>query len=231
MERKPEILIVDDDTDLASNLQDILETEGYSTAVAYDGQTALTLCHEKVFDMALVDIKLPNISGIKLIDNLAEVLPAAEYIVIIGHASLDSAVEAVRQSNIVAYITKPLNMDEVLARIRDTLEKQRLIIENRRLLETIQQELVERKRAERALKESEEHFRNLMEQSPIAIQIMTPEGQIYQVNEAYEKLWGITLEDLSDYNILQDEQAREIGLMPYIEKAFVGEISPLLEFE
>ena len=88
-----------------------------------------------------------------------------------------------------------------------------------------------RQQAEEALKESEEHFRTLMEQSPIGIQIMTPDGRIVQVNDAYEELWGITLEDLSEYNILQDEQAKKIGMMPYIEKAFAGEASSLPEFE
>ena len=51
-------------------------------------------------------------------------------------------------------------------------------------------------RAEEGLRESEERLRTLMEQSPLAIQIMTPDGHIVQVNDAYEKLWGITLEDL-----------------------------------
>ncbi len=70
---------------------------------------------------------------------------------------------------------------------------------------------------------SEERFRIIMEQSPLGIQIMTTDGRIVQVNDAYEKLWGITLEDVREYNILQDEQAKSLGLMPYIERAFAGE--------
>jgi len=92
-------------------------------------------------------------------------------------------------------------------------------------------DITERKKAEQALQKSEEQFRTLMEQSPIAIQIMNPDGKIVQVNNAYEKLWGITLEDLNEYNILQDKQVREIGMMPYIEKAFEGETAILPEFE
>ena len=56
MTREFAILIVDDDADLCSNVQDIFGAEGYSTAVATDGQTALALCEKKVFDLALVDI-------------------------------------------------------------------------------------------------------------------------------------------------------------------------------
>ncbi len=88
-----------------------------------------------------------------------------------------------------------------------------------------------RKKIENALQESEEQFRILMEQSPIAIQIMNPDGRIVQVNNAYEKLWGITRKDLNEYNILQDKQVKEIGIIPYIEKAFEGETATLPEFE
>jgi len=98
---------------------------------------------------------------------------------------------------------------------------------NRRLVATI----AERKQGEQALKESEERFRTMMEQSPIAIQIMTTDGRIVQVNDAYERLWEITLEDLKGYNILRDEQAKSLGLMPYIERGFAGEALSLPPFE
>ncbi len=120
------ILIVDDDTDLASNLQYILEAEGYRTAVAKDGQTALTLCREKIFDLTLVDIKLPDISGAKLIQNLAKLLPTMEYIINTGYASLETAVEFVGQRHIVAYETKPLNMTRLLSLITQVVERRRM---------------------------------------------------------------------------------------------------------
>lgn len=81
------------------------------------------------------------------------------------------------------------------------------------------------------LSESEVRFRTLMEQSPISIQIMSTDGRITQVNDAYVKLWGVALKDLSEYNILKDEQAKSLGLMPYIERAFAGESLSLPPFE
>ena len=78
-----------------------------------------------------------------------------------------------------------------------------------------------------ALKESEEKFRNLVEQSPISIQIHTPDGRLLQSNAAYARLYALNeqiLEELYEkYNVLEDKQARNLGIMPYIEKVFAGE--------
>jgi len=109
-ERKPEILIVDDDVELASNLQDILQAEGYVAAVAHDGQAALSLSNEKTFDLAIVDFKLPDKTGLELVGELSRACTRAVYIIVTGYASLNSALEAVKQKNIIAYETKPLDM-------------------------------------------------------------------------------------------------------------------------
>jgi|GEM_PF-593285 len=83
--------------------------------------------------------------------------------------------------------------------------------------------LIQRKQAEDALRESEERFRTMIEQSPLSIQVMSPDGRTLQVNPAFEKLWGLTLEDLKDYNMLIDEQLISLGIMPYIRRGFIGE--------
>lgn len=81
----------------------------------------------------------------------------------------------------------------------------------------------ERKPAEGTWRESEEYFRTIVEQSPISIQVMTPDGWTVQVNRAWEKLWGVTAADVQNYNLLHDEQARSLGMMPYVERGFAGE--------
>ncbi|HVG28180.1 MAG TPA: PAS domain S-box protein [Pyrinomonadaceae bacterium] len=80
-----------------------------------------------------------------------------------------------------------------------------------------------RKRAEEALRVSETRFRTLVEQSPLSKQILSTDGRTVEVNRAWEKLWGVTLADLPDYNILEDEQLAEKGVTPYIKRAFAGE--------
>ncbi|HEV2704825.1 MAG TPA: CHASE domain-containing protein [Pyrinomonadaceae bacterium] len=83
-----------------------------------------------------------------------------------------------------------------------------------------------RRAAERAAEElraSERRFRTLVEQSPLSTQIFAPDGRTLRVNRAWEKLWGVTLERLGEYNILQDAQLVEKGIMPYIVRGFGGE--------
>lgn len=123
MEQKFQILIVDDDVELASNLQDILEAKGYSTAVANDGQTALSHCREKVLDLALIDIRLPDTYGVKLVGRFSKLSPRTEFIIMTGYASLETAIESVQQRRIIAYETKPLDVEHLLALIRQMIER------------------------------------------------------------------------------------------------------------
>jgi PAS domain S-box-containing protein len=81
------------------------------------------------------------------------------------------------------------------------------------------------------IERSEELFRAAFEQSPISTQILSPDGSTIWVNRAWEELWGLTLEQLSGYNMLLDQQLVNKGIMPYIRKAFDGErteIPPIL---
>ncbi len=154
MEEKAHILIVDDDESTRKSLSLIFKKKGYETHTAGTGKEALAAVTGKFFNLALLDIRLPDILGIELIKPLKEINPDIAVIMATGFASLDTSVRALNEGA-AGYITKPLNMDEVLGKVADVLEKQRLVLENRRLLEEVRRELMERKKAEAALLESE----------------------------------------------------------------------------
>jgi len=109
------------------------------------------------------------------------------------------------------------------------------VVTLRQRINELENSKTERKNPEEDLRESEERFRALMEQSPIAIQVMTPYGKIVQINDAYTKLWGVSRKELKPlhekYNILKDDQVKRLGLMPYVKRAFAGEALSLPPFE
>ena len=90
---------------------------------------------------------------------------------------------------------------------------------------SVTEDTTERKRVEEELKISEERFRNIFEQSPLSVQILSPDGRTVRVNGAWEKLWGVTFGELNciGYNLLEDQQLVERGIMPYIKRGFAGE--------
>jgi len=170
VENKFAILIVDDDAGLTSNLQDIMEAEDYNVMVAHDGQTALSLHDKSVFDLALVDIRLPDISGMELIKKLIELSPGITFIIITGYASMDTAVEAAGQRDIAGYVTKPLAIDNLLYLVR---------------------QVVKRKEAEKALYKRQQEFITLVENASDIIARFDKEFRHVYINPAVERETGM----------------------------------------
>ncbi len=92
------------------------------------------------------------------------------------------------------------------------------------------------KLAEKELRSSEERFRLLMEQSPLGIVILTPDGKLTQVNPAWMQAWGVdeseTARVMEEYNFLTDPQIEELGFMPLVKQAFAGDpvVLPPIEY-
>ena len=147
------ILVADDDVDTCEILSDIFQERGYSVVTAGTGSEAIDKASQTTFDVALIDIRLPDIDGVELIATLKGMRTGMVVVMITGYASIETAVRALNEGA-SAYIHKPLNIDEVLATVKEALEKQRLVIENRRLYQEAQRELDERKRLEDQLLQS-----------------------------------------------------------------------------
>ena len=124
---KPKLLIVDDDPDIVTMLEDRLQASGYHTVVARDGQQALDQIEQEAPHLALLDLDLPKLSGLDVLKRLAQMKQAEDLPVIVmtAHGSVTAAVEAMKQGA-YDFLTKPLDKDHLLIGIRKALERDTL---------------------------------------------------------------------------------------------------------
>jgi DNA-binding NtrC family response regulator len=117
------ILIVDDDENIRKVLTTILEEEGYTVDSAENARKAIERTKKNFYNLALIDIRLPDMEGIELLTKMRDTTPKMRKIIITGYPTLQNAIEAVNRGA-DAYILKPFNMDKVLATIKEQLRKQ-----------------------------------------------------------------------------------------------------------
>jgi DNA-binding NtrC family response regulator len=130
------ILIVDDDKAIRESLYNLLSDKGYETYAVEDGYQAIEAARQKEWDIAMVDLKMPDIDGIEVLKEITRISPITRVIIITGYATVESAVQAMKQGA-VDYISKPFTVDELLIRLEKTLENVRLLHENKYLREQL----------------------------------------------------------------------------------------------
>ncbi|MGZ3539261.1 MAG: sigma-54-dependent transcriptional regulator [Thermodesulfobacteriota bacterium] len=119
------ILVVDDEEQVRTFLSKALvEAGGFSVEVAETAEEALQKIQNDVFDLALVDFKLPGMDGLQLITEIVKSKPKILTILLTGHADIDSAVEAMKRGA-SDYLTKPVDLDEMFARLRKVLKERK----------------------------------------------------------------------------------------------------------
>ena len=195
MEEKVSILIVDDDDDLSQVLERLFAGEGYATATAFTGHEALNRARAGFFNLAFLDINLPDIKGVDLVPELKKMHPDMVLIMVTGYASLDNAVKALNEGASY-YFRKPLKIDEILTVVRESLEKQALILENRHLCVVAEKELRSRKEIDGELKKSEARLRKIIDKNADGIILITLDGIVRFVNPAAESMIGRTARQL-----------------------------------
>ena len=122
--KKASILIVDDNEGILETLSAILEEKGYRTDTAKNGKEAIEKSKTNFYNLALLDIKLPDIEGTKLLTKMKETKPKMVKIMITGYASLQNAVEALNLGA-DAYVMKPVDPENLLGVINEKLKAQR----------------------------------------------------------------------------------------------------------
>jgi two-component system response regulator PilR (NtrC family) len=116
------ILFVDDDPDLRDIVTEQLVAAGYAVDVAGDGESAMKILESRKYDVVLLDITLPNRSGMDVLKHVKERLPSCKVIMLTGMIGLTIAIDSMRLGA-SDYITKPYNMDYLLASIRRAIER------------------------------------------------------------------------------------------------------------
>ena len=160
MLKNHKILIVDDDTNLRKLLNLILENNNFITEEAEDGNTTLTKIGQQFYNIAFVDIGLPDISGVKLLEIIKEKSPKTEVIILTANTSVDNAIKSLNLGA-YAYVLKPYEIDEILSLIKRILEKQELEIENKLLMEDLKKAVSDLNKANLELKDKNEKLKEL----------------------------------------------------------------------
>ena len=173
MKTKRNILIVDDDPDFRENLSGILMDEGYAPVTAATGKQAMKRVGEDEFDVALIDLRLEDVSGLEVMKGIKERSPMTECIFVTGYASQNSAIDAVNLAA-YSYVEKPFDIGQLLATIRMAIDKRNVA---------------------KALRESEERYRTLFEGSKDAIYITSADNRFVEFNRASLCLFGYTREE------------------------------------
>ncbi len=122
------ILIIDDEKAIRKTLSEILSYEGYKMDEAADGEEGLKKFREKDYDVILCDIKMPKIDGIEFLEKAKESNPDVPIIMISGHGTIETAVEAVKKGA-YDYISKPPDLNRLLITIRNAMDKTSLVAE------------------------------------------------------------------------------------------------------
>lgn len=121
---RPSVLIVDDEAGIRKLLTTALNENGFTSDSAENGAEAIKKANERYYNLALIDIMLPDINGVELLAKFKPTRPRTRKIIMTGNPSLQNAVEALNKGA-DAYIMKPLDIAKVLATLEEQLDKQK----------------------------------------------------------------------------------------------------------
>lgn len=125
MENSKHMLIVDDEEDMRGLLEECLKLNGYEVTCAANGRDALDIYMKGHFDIVLSDLSMEPMDGLELLNRIKEINPEAIFIIITGHPSIKSSIEAMKKGA-RDYITKPFSIDEIRVKIERALLEQNL---------------------------------------------------------------------------------------------------------
>ena len=192
----PRILLVDDEPRLLSSLYELLRDRDYHLVTASNGAEALAQLSRLRFDLVLLDLRLPDMSGHEIMDFINARGIDADVIVMSGEVGIDAAIGALKRGA-YDYLRKPYSREELLKTVANALQQRRLELANQRIASQ--------------LENSEKLYRYLVDSSPDIIYTLNHEGRFTFVNDRAYQLLGFAREDLigKHYSILVHEEDLE----------------------
>jgi PAS domain S-box-containing protein len=208
------ILTVDDEVDFCNVIQGYLtRIDSYELFVCHSGNDAFQLLGAELpFDVVLLDLKLPDMNGFKIMQHILKQNAGTLVIIMTGYASLESATEALRQGA-YDYLTKPFSGEELIKTVQNAVSHKKTVMA--------------RERAEKALKDSEERFRHLVENFLSGILIIQNRKVVYQ--NTVQKEFFNPMTDIirsKDYSSIHPDDVDKIKDM---SRRFLSKDSPLVE--
>jgi PAS domain S-box-containing protein len=196
MRQMLKILVVEDELRMCESLEYLLKSKNYKVKTASCGQDALALIAENTFDLAVLDIHLPDMMGTELMEKIKVQCADTSIIIITGDANLDLALVSLR-SGAYDYLKKPFEFEEFLRTVENALNQKAL----KREKDKINEKLIL----------SEEKYRYLVENSPDIIYTLDADGNFTFLSEALDHLLGFTVDDLigKHYTTIVCEEDRE----------------------
>jgi len=170
------ILIIDDEPRMCESLEKLLGERGYQVNSANTAKEGIRLLAQAAYDLLLLDIVLPDMNGLEVLEYVHSRHPEILVIMFSGFASIESAVSALK-NGAFDYIRKPVEYEELIKRVNNALEQKRLVREKEAI--------------HWALEQSQRRYKYLVENSPDIIYTLDDQGRFSFVNDAFERLLGV----------------------------------------
>ena len=135
----PTILVVDDEASIRRTLREILEYEDFDVEEAVDGEEALDAIQDRSYDLVLLDVKMPEVDGMEVLEEIADSTADLPVVMISGHGTIETAVEATKLGA-YDFIEKPPDLNRLLVTVRNALDHGQLEVKNRRMRQTLSEQ-------------------------------------------------------------------------------------------
>lgn len=199
---KHQILYIDDEKENLENFRFIFFRD-YTIHLALSAERAFEIIKKNPVKVIISDQRMPNMTGVEFFEKIRKSYPDIIRIILTAYTDEKDVLEAINKGGVYRYITKPWKKQEVKVTIQNAVEAYDLKHENQQLLQNLKKSNKELRFAYQQIKQSEEKFKNIFNNSLDAIFITDLKGNILEINESFSRSTGFTKETILSMNMQQ----------------------------